>query len=87
MDLVRSAMVLHPCGFSKWPEVIEMQSTTVAKLIVELRVFAMYILPEQLVSNNVPQFVAEEFAHFLKQNGVKHVKCSPYYPSSNGLAE
>ena len=24
---------------------------------------------------------------FLKQNGVKHIRCAPYHPSSNGLAE
>lgn len=73
---------------SKWPEVQEMKSTTAAKTIEVLRhLFARFGLPEQLVSDNGPQFIAEEFAAFLKQNGVKHVKCAPYHPSSNGLAE
>ena len=73
---------------SKWPEVQEMKSTMAAKTIEVLRhLFARFGLPEQLVSDNGPQFVAEEFAEFLKQNGVKHVKCAPYHPSSNGLAE
>ena len=73
---------------SKWPEVQEMKSTTAAKTIETLRhLFARYELPEPLVSDNGPQFVAEEFATFLKQNGVKHIKCAPYHPSSNGLAE
>ena len=49
--------------------------------------FATYGLPQQLVSDNGPQFVAAEFTQFLKENGVKHVRCSPYHPSSNGLAE
>ena len=73
---------------SKWPEVIEMPSTTAPKTIAELRrLFAAYGLPEQLVSDNGPQFVAEEFAIFLKRNGVKHIRSSPYHPSSNGAAE
>ena len=73
---------------SKWPEVVEMSSTTATKTIGVLRhIFATYGLPVQVVTDNGPQFVAEEFAHFLKSNGVKHIKSSPYHPSTNGLAE
>ena len=73
---------------SKWPEVIEMSSTTAAKTIQVMRhLFSQYGLPQQLVSDNGPQFVSEEFGLFLKQNGVKHIKTAPYHPSSNGLAE
>lgn len=43
--------------------------------------------PDQLVSDNGPQFISEEFGLFLKQNGVKHIKSSPYHPASNGQAE
>ena len=28
-----------------------------------------------------------EFADFLKQNGIKHIKSAPYHPSTNGAAE
>ena len=73
---------------SKWPEVIDMSSTTASATIQQLRsLFASYGLPEQLVSDNGPQFVAEEFEYFLKSNGVKHIHSAPYHPSSNGLAE
>ena len=73
---------------SKWPEVIEMHTTTAQKTIYELRrLFASYGLPEQIVTDNGPQFVSEEFAAFMKINGVKHIKCSPYHPSSNGTVE
>ena len=62
--------------------------TTVNKMIEILRhVFAMYGLPEQLVSDNGPQFTSEEFAIFMKLNGVKHTRSAPYHPSTNGLAE
>ena len=50
---------------SKWPEVIEMNSTTNNKTITELRkMFGAYGLPAQLVSDNDPQFTAEKFANF-----------------------
>ena len=49
--------------------------------------FASHGLPLQIVSDNGPQFVSAEFAEFLERNGVKHVRCAPYHPASNGLAE
>ena len=73
---------------SKWPEVVEMGTTSAAKTIEVLRqIFAAYGLPEQLVSDNGSQFTSEEFAKFTKANGIKHICITPYHPSSNGLAE
>ena len=73
---------------SKWPEVFEMSSTTSSKTIAVLRhLFAAYGLPEQIVSDNGPQFVSDEFKTFLQKNGVKHIRCAPYHPSSNGAVE
>lgn len=73
---------------SKWPEVIQMTSTTSAKTIDVLRtLFDRYGLPEQLVSDNGPQFTSEEFTAFMTSNGVKHIRTAPYHPSSNGQAE
>ena len=73
---------------SKWPEVIQMSSTTSSKTIDVLRtLFARYGLPEQVVSDNGPQFTSDGFAQFMKTNGVKHIRTAPYHPSSNGQAE
>ena len=73
---------------SKWPEIVEMRSTTADRTIEELRkMFSSYGLPEQIVSDNGPQFVAEEFASFVKANGIKHIKSAPYHPSTNGAVE
>ena len=47
---------------SKWPEVFEMNNTSATKTITILRhLFSCYGLPNQLVSDNGPQFVSEEF--------------------------
>lgn len=73
---------------SKWPEVHMMDSTTSSKTIQVLcGLFSRYGIPETLVSDNGPQFTSVEFGHFLKTNGVKHVRSAPFHPSTNGLAE
>ena len=73
---------------SKWPEAYEMHSTTTSKVVEVLRqLFAAYGLPEQIVSDNGLQFVSSDFAEFLRMNGVWHIRCAPYHPSSNGAVE
>ena len=68
---------------SKWPEVVNMTTTSAQCTIEELRrMFASYGIPEQLVSDNGPQFVSGCFEEFMK-----HIKCTPYHPSSNGTVE
>ena len=73
---------------SKWPEAVPMQSTTATKTVECLRtIFARHGLPEQLVSDNGPQFVSEQFQDFLQGNGIQHIRSAPYHPSTNGLVE
>ena len=73
---------------SKRPEVSVMSTTTVPKTIEALRqMFAKYGLPDQVVSDNGPQFTSTEFETFTKRNGIKHTRSAPYHPSTNGLAE
>ena len=73
---------------SKWPEVFMISSTTSHATINVLRsLFARYRLPEQIVSDSGRQFTFAEFATFMKGNGINHIMCAPYHPSSNGLAE
>ena len=75
-------------AYSKWPEVRIMSTTTVSKTLDVLREwFVVQGIPEHLVTDNGPQFVAEEFETFTKRNRIKHVKSAPYHPASNGLAE
>ena len=59
---------------SKWPEVIQMTSTSAEQTVMALQqLFTNYGLPQQIVSDNGPQFTAVDFQQFLKKNGVKHI--------------
>ncbi|XP_038157034.1 uncharacterized protein K02A2.6-like [Cyprinodon tularosa] len=75
-------------AYARWPEIIPMHTTTSLKTIEALRnLFAAYGFPKEVVTDNGPQFVSQEFEYFLKKNGVQHIKSPAYHPASNGLAE
>jgi len=75
-------------SFSKWPEVIPMTSTTAYSTVrVLMSLFATHGIPEQIVSDNGPQFVSSEFDSFCKGNNIKHIRSAPYHPATNGEAE
>ena len=78
-------------AYSKWLEIFLMSTTTSTKTIETLRsVFARYGLPEQVVSNNGPQFTSDEFKGFCNSNGIRHITGAPYHPyhpSTNGAIE
>ena len=52
-------------------------------------VFQFGIPQQQLVlSDNGPQFTADEFRYFTKHNGIKHIRSSPYHDdATNGALE
>ena len=75
-------------AYSKWLEIFLMPSTTSNKTIETLKsLFARYGLPEQIVSDNGPQFTSDKFKWFCKSNGVCHITGESYHPSTNGAIE
>ena len=73
---------------SKYIDAHVVSSATTSATITKLRqTFAVLGLPITIVSDNGSCFTSDEFEQFCRANGIKHVKCSPYHPSSNGLAE
>ena len=49
--------------------------------------FSRYGVPDQVISDNGPQFVSSEFTTFAQQWGFEHVTSSPKYPQLNGKDE
>ena len=66
-----------------------MQKTTnSSEVIRELKsTFARHGIPEQVRSDNGPQFDSAEFSYFAKEWGFKHSPSSPRFPQANGEVE
>lgn len=65
-----------------------MKATTTMEMIEVLQgLFAWAGLPEQMVSDNGPQFILEEFKSFTCNNGIHHITSVPYHLATNGLVE
>lgn len=66
----------------------KLNSTTSSAIIYHLKsIFAEHGIPEELVTDNGPQYSSSEFATFCSQWGIKHTTSSPLYPQSNGFSE
>ncbi|GFO14921.1 transposon tf2-9 polyprotein [Plakobranchus ocellatus] len=73
---------------TKWVEIIPTAtSTSSATINILSTTFARYGIPEQVVSDNGPQFTSEDFRAFMSSNGIKHTRSALYHPATNGLAE
>ena len=73
---------------SKWPEIFATTKITTEKTISILcHLFSSYGFPEEIESDNGPQFTSDQFADFLRQNGVRHTGSAPYHPATNRAAE
>ena len=73
---------------SKCIEVQHMKTKTATRTIDKPRlILATHGLPEEVVSDNGPQFTSSEFAAIMRRNGIKHTLIPPYHPQSNRAAE
>ncbi|XP_037499139.1 uncharacterized protein K02A2.6-like [Rhipicephalus sanguineus] len=73
---------------TKWMEALPVRSATTEVTITRLReLFARFGLPQTVVSDNWPQFASQQFAQFMTDNHITHLRSAPYHPQSNGLAE
>ena len=74
--------------YSRFWEVAKLPNTKSVTIIGKIKVFfARHGIPETVMSDNGPQYSANEFTRFSKEWGFNHVTSSPTYPQSNGLAE
>ncbi|KAK6029683.1 hypothetical protein OSTOST_04199, partial [Ostertagia ostertagi] len=66
---------------------ISLGSTTVEKTIEKLKdIFSIHGLPEQIVVDNGPQFIAKEFKEYCRRRSIELVFIPPYHHNSNGEA-
>ena len=73
---------------SKWIKAVPLRRATAETTVSALQTFfSNFGLPEELVSDNGPQFTAQIFSDFCKFSGIKHSLTPPYHPASNGAAE
>ena len=78
-------IVDYSSGF--W-EIDPLESTTASHIIRKMKMqFARHCIPDICVSDNGPQFTAQEYKKFSKQWKFELVTTSPRYPKSNGKVE
>ena len=68
-------------AYSKWPCAVSLKSETSAACISELdRIFADFGVPEELKTDNGPQFASAELRALCAKKGVRLVTSSPEHP-------
>jgi hypothetical protein len=74
--------------FSKFPVIRGMTVTTTMKTIAVLKtVFGEYGVPQQIMTDQGPQFTSQEFQEFTNSYEINTKHSSPRYPQSNGFIE
>ncbi len=73
---------------SNFWEVDKLDSTVSKAVIKKLKPhFARYGIPDQVITDNGPQFTSEQFARFAHTYGFEHITTSPHHSQANGQAE
>ena len=72
--------------FSGYPFITKLETNT-AVIAALKTVFSFIGIPEEVVSDNGPQFSLQVFEQFGSTYKFGHVTSGPYFPQSNGLAE
>ncbi|XP_041460922.1 uncharacterized protein K02A2.6-like [Lytechinus variegatus] len=74
--------------YSNFIEVDYLTTTTSSGVIHKMKAqFARHGIPEEVVTDNGPQFTSDEFAKFGAKWEFKHTTTSPLYPQANGKVE
>ena len=74
--------------FSKYIEISKLEGESSQEVIQRLKsIFARHGIPQQVMSDNGPQYSSIEFSKFAKAYQFVHSTSSPKFPQSNGEAE
>ena len=74
--------------YSDFIEVDKLENTLSATAATKTEAhFARYGVPEMILTDNGPQFIASDFKRLCQRYQTKHVTSSPYWPKGNGKSE
>ena len=74
--------------FSKYPIVTPLHATTSENVTDEIRkAVSLFGQPDEIVSDNGPQYIGKPFQDFVHKWGIQHTTSSPRFPQSNGFIE
>ena len=75
--------------YSRYVEVVALPKSTSSSTVIQAlkTIYARHGVPDEVRSDNGPQYHSEEFAQFAKEWGFKHTTSSPRYPQANGEVE
>ena len=67
---------------------MKLATTTCGNIVCHLKsIFARHGIPEEVISDNGPQYIGEPFIKFSKEYGFVHTTSSPKHRQGNGEAE
>ena len=74
--------------YSRFSEIAKLKTTTSSEVIHHLKsIFCRHGIPEEVISDNGPQYSGTLFSEFASKYSFKHTASSPKFPQSNGEAE
>ena len=74
--------------YSRYLEILHSPTTTAEQIVRLMKATcARFGIPEQIVSNNGPQYTSEVWKDFCRRFDIRHTTSSPYHPQGNGHAE
>ena len=87
-DWNKSTYLLIVDYYSRWIEISLLQSLTSESVIHHTKsIFARHGIPDEVISDNGPQYASQQYSSFAKEYGFVHKTSSPYHPQGNGEAE
>lgn len=74
--------------YSDFIEVDELENTLSTTIVAKTEAhFARHGVPETILTDNGPQFIASDFERLCHRYQTNHVTSSPYWPKGNGKSE
>ena len=80
--------VIAADNYSKYPLIFQLAAISSKDVISTLKFcFSEFGIPEEIISDNGPQFTAREYQDLAAQYGFRLTTSSPYYPKGHGCIE